>query len=109
MIKGGNMIKILDNLNAEGPYSNTDSLKEQSGVYVILGRNNDFESWNVLDVGESATMQSRVNYHDRQNQWSRCGYSNLAVAPIYLQDNEKLRRSVESMIRNKYNPRCGDR
>jgi hypothetical protein len=91
MITGAEMIKILNNLNADGPYSNTDSLKEQSGVYVILGRNNNFQNWNVLNVGESATMQSRITYHDRQDQWKKSGYSNLAVAPIYLPNDEKFK------------------
>ncbi len=107
MIKGGKMIKIL-NWNAEGPYTTTDSLKEQSGVYVILGRNFDYHPWAVLDVGKSATVKTRVTYHDRQNQWSRCGFSHLAVAPIYLSD-EKVRHSIESIIRTQYNPKCGDR
>ncbi len=62
------MIEILKNLNAEGPYTTIDSLKEQSGVYVILGRNFNYQNWTVLDVGESATVKSRVTYHDRQNQ-----------------------------------------
>lgn len=38
---------------AEGPFLNTASLHNQSGVYVILGRANDNARWSVVDVGKA--------------------------------------------------------
>lgn len=38
---------------AEGPFLNTASLRNHSGVYVILGRANDNTRWSVVDVGKA--------------------------------------------------------
>lgn len=57
--------------NFEGPFNNSDSLRSQSGVYVILGSNAGNGNWNVVDVGESEDVKTRVASHDRADCWKR--------------------------------------
>ena len=95
---------------ADGPFNSTDMLQRAAGVYVILGRNSTSDLWNVLDVGESENVQERVSRHDRANQWQRCGYPQLAVAPIYnINKGWEGRLWVEQQLRAMYRPPCGDR
>src|SRR2546430_12962938 len=61
----------------DGPYADTE---ERSSVHAILCRQD--EGYGVVDVGESATVRSRIENHDRAACW--CGVSNaLAVALCY--------------------------
>lgn len=53
----------------DGPFSSTASLEDRSGVYAIIDRRNSGN--HLVDVGESATVRSRVETHDRQNCWRR--------------------------------------
>ncbi len=92
--------------NAEGPFLNENQLKDVSGVYIVLGRSSQGENWNVVDVGESGTVRSRVSNHDRAPCWKRQGHSTLSVAPIYTGEAERMR--IEKELRAQYNPPCGD-
>lgn len=97
----------IGSYNFEGPFSNTSSLRKQSGVYAILGRNSDSERWVVVDVGEAGDVQERVSNHDRKDCWSRQGYRQLQVAVYYC--DERTRMSVEQELRAQFNPACGKR
>lgn len=99
------MIKISQ-YDFEGPFSSTNELENSSGVYVILGRN-DSNNWNVVDVGESEDVKTRVQNHDRKSCWERTGYSSLAVAASYT--NEYNRVKLERELRGFFNPSCGKR
>jgi excinuclease UvrABC nuclease subunit len=55
---------------AEGPLS-TNDLKEQSGVYIITGKNNPGDSHAILDVGEAGNIKERVSNHDRSDSWNK--------------------------------------
>jgi hypothetical protein len=92
--------------NFEGPFPDPASLKDQSGVYAILGVNAGQQSV-LVDVGESATVRSRVNQHDRTPQWTRRGHQGLHVAALYI--GEPQRMVIERELRTQYNPPCGDR
>lgn len=93
--------------NFDGPFPNTDNLRNQSGVYVILGRNANHENWNVVDVGESEDVKERVSNHDRADCWKRQRYQQLAVAVYYC--DARTRMKVEQELRAQFNPPCGDR
>ena len=93
--------------NFEGPFTSTGNLKNQSGVYAILGRNSDADRWNVVDVGESGTVRERVENHDREPCWKRQGYRQLAVAAYYCPEAQRMR--IEQELRAQFNPPCGDR
>ena len=93
--------------NFQGPFSSTSSLKNQSGVYAILGRNSQSERWTVVDIGESGTVRDRVENHDREPCWKRQGYRQLAVAAYYCPEAQRMK--IEQELRNQYDPPCGDR
>ena len=88
----------------DGPFTNTSDLYDLSGVYVILG-NYGVGNWDVVDVGESATLKSRVSNHDRKVCWQ--AYSNISVAVCYV--DEVNRESIATQVRQEYNPPCGEK
>jgi len=92
----------------EGPYSTTDSLEDKSGVYLIVCKNN--EKYNPIDLGESATVKSRVESHDRKSCWTRNCSSTLMVAVLYTPNLQQGgRQEIEQDIRNQFNFPCGER
>jgi len=93
----------------EGPFTSTDRIEDRSGVYVILCNQNNGH-YNVTDVGESATVKSRVENHDRRSCWGLHCNSKLVVAVLYTPNlHQTGRKQIEQEIRRKYNPPCGDR
>lgn len=103
-------IKILD-FEFSGPHLNTGALQEMSGVYVILTRNPMLESsWFVIDVGESGTLRSRIERHDRAPEWNRSSRGQLGVAALYTTGwDYSDRLTLERLIRRQFQPPCGDR
>jgi len=97
-------IQIAD-YQADGPFSNTEPLGRRSGVYVVLGRNNQFSNWDVVDVGESQDIRDRVENHDRKLCWRGRGYNELGVAAIYADQINRMR--IERQLRTQFNPPCG--
>ncbi len=93
----------------EGPYTSTNSLEDRSGVYAILCKK-DGNNYNVVDVGESATVKSRVENHDRNDCWKRNCNNTLTVAVYYTPGMQQTGRlAIEREIRNQYGPPCGER
>ena len=98
----------VGNYSFEGPYTSTDNLQDRSGIYAIVC--NSGGTYSLVDVGESATVKSRVESHDRKSCWNWNCNSSLNVAVLYtpnLQQTE--RRKIEQEIRTKFNPPCGER
>ena len=96
----------IGNYDFEGPFMSTSSLKSQSGVYAILGRNSVNEDWNVVDIGESGDVKKRVENHNRKNCWEAQNYTILNCAAYYC--NIIARHSIEKELRNIFKPPCGD-
>lgn len=96
----------IGSYNFDGPFESTNSLRSESGVYAILGSNFPGK-YDVLDIGESATLRDRVASHDRRDQWRQCGYRALFVAVYYA--NALTRMLMERELRNTFQPRCGVR
>jgi len=94
------------NYTFEGPYASANDLKEMSGVYLIVG-NNGGDRWNVVDVGESGGVKSRVGNHDRAMCWRGLNYTNLQVAVLYANENQRM--AIEQQLRQNFNPPCGER
>lgn len=90
----------------EGPFTNVYSLRNESGVYVILGRK-DTNNLNIIDVGESENVYSRVANHERQSCWEEQKQILLLFAAYYT--NKKERIKLEEKIRKLYNPPCGEK
>ena len=85
----------------EGPFQSISNLRNESGVYVILRKKDDI--WNIVDVGESEDVCSRVKNHDRKSCWERNEYSH--VAAHYTNETDRIQ--LERRIREKYDPPCG--
>jgi hypothetical protein len=94
----------------DGPYPNVASLEDRSGVYVILTWWPTTREYQVLDVGESATVYTRVANHDRKEWWQVYRQHGIFVAVHYTPGLQQAgRRQIEQDIRRRYNPPCGDR
>lgn len=90
----------------EGPYSNKSSLEDKSGVYVILDYYND--EYYILDVGESATVMSRVETHEREDCWKGNSNGTIKYAVFYTPNRQQIgRQEIEIEIRNGYDMPCG--
>lgn len=90
----------------DGPYLTTDYLKDNSGVYAILCKNDS--TYHPVDVGESAKVKTRVDNHDRKTCWQQSCHADLAVAVLYTPNlHQQGRMEIEREIRNEYNFPCG--
>jgi len=92
----------------QGPYKDTDSLADRSGVYVIhCSRGN---AYYLIDVGESAEVKLRVDSHERKDCWSRNCRGTLTVSVLYTPNLRQAgRMKIERELREQYNPPCGER
>ena len=92
----------------EGPYDNTNSLKDNSGVYIIVCY--DGTDYTPIDVGESAEVKNRIETHDRVDCWKKnCKYK-LMVGVLYTPNKQQTgRKEVEQDIRCNYTFPCGKR
>ena len=91
----------------EGTYVSTTELEDRAGVYAILCRAGD--KTYVTDVGESATVKTRVENHDRKACWKRNCSGELRYAAHYTPHlQEPGRKAIEQEIREQYSPPCGE-
>jgi hypothetical protein len=91
-----------------GPYPNTSSLEDLSGVYAILTRTPP--GYDPVDVGESAQVKSRAETHDRKECWRAHAVGDLAVAVLYTPDLQQAgRRVIEQELRQQFHWPCGER
>lgn len=98
----------IGNYSFEGAYSDVNSLKNQSGVYCILTKatSNTYD-YDILDVGESEDVKTRVSSHDRSECWERNKNEGIIYAVYYC--NESDRERIESELRRKYHDLpCGE-
>lgn len=97
----------IGNYSFEGPYTTTDNLEDRSGVYAILCNANN--QYRLIDVGESATVKTRVDNHDRKDCWKRNCSGTLSVAVLYTPNQQQAGRiAIEQAIRQQFNPPCGE-
>ena len=99
----------VGNYTFDGPYTDTNSLEDKSGVYAIHCKSSDGKYY-LIDVGESATVKSRVEGHDREDCWKRNCTGTLTVSVLYTPNKQQAgRKLIEQELRNQYNPPCGER
>lgn len=92
----------------DGPYTSTASLADNAGVYAIIDARST--SSIVVDVGESATVKSRIESHDRESCWTRNRQGTLQVAVLYTPGlQQSARMTIEQELREAFNPACGVR
>jgi len=92
----------------EGPYTDTGKLQDKSGVYAI----HDWRTtgYHLVDVGESATVKTRVDNHDRKPCWIGNKKGTLKVSVLYTPNAQQPgRMAIEQEIRRQFSPPCGDR
>lgn len=93
----------------EGPYRDTASLEDRSGVYAILDQREN-NRYGLLDVGESSNVKTRVETHDRKGCWERNKKGTIHYAVHYTPGlRQDGRMAIEQEIRDQYNPPCGER
>ncbi len=92
--------------NFDGPYTTASSLEDRSGVYAIHCKRDD--KYYLVDVGESATVKTRVENHDRKSCWSRNCTGTVTYAAHYTPNVQQAgRRAIEQEIRDQYDAPCG--
>jgi len=90
----------------EGPYTNTASLEDRSGVYAVHCYRD--ERYYLVDVGESGEVKNRVDTHDRKDCWKEKCSGTLTVSVLYTPNLQQAgRREIEQEIRSQFNPPCG--
>ena len=97
----------LGQYNFDGPFTSTGQVMNRSGVYAVLTRSNGAASYNVVDIGESGDVRSRLDTHDRSACWTRNNVGQLSVAILYC--DERTRMLAETALRARYSPVCGVR
>ncbi|NOX53836.1 MAG: hypothetical protein GXP27_05245 [Planctomycetes bacterium] len=92
----------------QGPYTSPDSLEDRPGVYAVL--DSAASQYSLLDCGESATVKTRLEAHDRADCWARTARGRVVYAALYTPNlRAPDRREIEREIREQYSPPCGDR
>lgn len=91
----------------DGPVYNTASLKDAAGVYAVLDDRGD-QNFEVLDVGESERVRTRIENHDRADCWQNNLRGRICYAVLYLPGSTKhQRRVIEEELRRQFSPACG--
>jgi len=86
----------------QGPYPLTTSTFNAVGaVYVISDVNNS-----AIDVGQTDNLKDRMANHVRKNCWLRNAVGEIRVYAL-VQNDEKTRLAVESLVRNGHKFSCG--
>jgi hypothetical protein len=84
-----------------------------AGVYVILcvARGGSWTVTDVLDVGESGQVGSRIEEHERKEQWLDNCRNNTVWVGLHKMPSKMYapedRRSLERALRRQYQPPCG--
>ncbi len=90
----------------EGPYTNPDDLEDKSGVYVILCEKG--KRYYLIDTGETDSVKSRIENHDRKEFWNWYCLGNLKFSVIYTPRLQQASRiEIEQKLRGWYDPPCG--
>lgn len=92
----------------DGLHTSPESLKPESGVYVIFCKSEG--KWSVLDVGESESVRDGVMKHDRADCWSKnCSGGTIYYSATYVTDySGDIGRSIAQKIRSLNDPPCGN-
>jgi len=83
-----------------------------AAVYVIICVNPN-STYNVIDIGQTGQLGTRIDSHDRQECWNnKCPTLNIwvCVYPMPTREfSEKKRTEVEQELRTRFGPPCGQR
>lgn len=100
----------ISDYSFDGPFTSPSRLLDRAGVYVILTRSPNASSYQVVDVGESAQVKSRIESHDRTTCWTRNSQGEMSVAVLYTPNaHQSQRMQIEQSLRDQFRPVCGIR
>jgi hypothetical protein len=89
-----------------GPYTSTDDLKDRSGVYTIICKEDN--EYFLADVGESSRLKTRIENHSKKDCWIKNCKGLVTVfvhyTPFLKQQGRIL---VEQELRELYQPAYG--
>lgn len=100
----------IGNLIFEGPYKleNFDYI-DRACIYVILCKNILNQGYDLIYVGETGELRTRLTNHHKRNCWKNKCFGKLYIA-FYLMPSDKYskenRLKLESELIEKYNPDC---
>lgn len=90
--------------NFSGPYYHTRKFNEDFAcVYALINGNNQ-----VVDVGQTDSINSRILDHERKTCWERHGCGELSLY-VHISGDVSYRLLLERLVRITYNPQCGQR
>jgi len=99
----------LGNYYFDGPFNRVEELEDRAGVYAILDKRGN-GIFQVLDIGESANVKTRVENHDRDLCWYFFRQGEIVYAAYYTPHMHQAGRIIiEQELRDMYNPVCGIR
>jgi hypothetical protein len=102
------MAITIGNYSFDGPYTSIDSLEDRSGVYAILCY--VASKYYLIDIGESATVKTRVENHDRADCWERNCKGQFTFSVLYTPNKQQAgRKEIEQELRQQYKLSCGER
>ena len=94
----------IGNYLFDGPFDPALSFKNDfAAVYTIID-----EASRIIDVGQTGSINERFPYHDRRHLWPRHSQGVFKLY-VYIEDLEQNRLTIESFIRETYNPPVGER
>ena len=114
------MAKTIElTLDWKGPYTTTDLIPDNAGLYVILsGKQNEKGTWptnlyKLLDIGQAGGIKTRLDDHDRADCWALKKTKDHTIVYKYALMPTKTfdqsdRLSVECCLRSKKTPPCGE-
>lgn len=94
----------LNGYQFAGPYNVDLGFKRDFGaVYAIVD-----DTPKILDIGQTQSINDRVQYHDRRPCWDR---NKVGALHLYIYENssEQTRLQLENSLREIYKPTCGDK
>lgn len=93
----------IEGFQFSGPYYHTRKFDRNFAcVYVILNKSSQ-----VVDVGETGDINSRLLNHERKMCWYQNGVGETGLY-IYISNDQSFRLLLEKLIRTKYHPLCGE-
>ncbi len=99
----------LSNYNFDGPFYKISDIKDQPGIYAIL--TNIPRGVALLDIGESENVKTRIQNHDRKDEWNKHAQGTISAAVYYTNHLPPVsRKAIEHILRMSFkNLPCGER
>lgn len=93
---------ILAGYQFSGPYFHTRRfVNDFPCVYALIN-----PLGQLVDVGQTDSVNTRIPNHDRKMCWYRHGCTDSGLH-LYISHDPNFRTALETVIRSRYNPLCG--